>query len=304
MQIGAGISSLFGVAQGPALWFVIAVGVTALFTVSCVSGIGNGLKKMSSFTTIAFIGILAFILIFGATTFVAKLGTESFALLLDQPFERTAILNTMAEEDTWYADWEIQYWAAFIVYAPVIGMFLSRLAKGRTVRQFMLVNVLAPSLFCMFWIAVFGGNAINMQVTGSFDIWEAVNTTGMQDTVYLILQSFPLGKVLSVVFLLAICGSFATLADPMAAACATMCTNGLSVDDEAPKLIKIIIGVAMGATAYILVASGGVDSVKGMWTIVGLPITFIMLIVIVGAFRTGKRCLEMEKKEEKPDENV
>ena len=174
----------------------------------------------------------------------------------------------------------------------IIGMFLSRMAKGRTLRQFILVNVLAPSIFCMVWIAIFGGVAINMQVSGSFDIWNAVNTNGMEATIFFILDSFPLGKVLIVVFLVAICTSFSTLADPMAAACATMSVHGLSVDDEAPKKVKILIGVIMGAIAYILVASGGIGSVKGMWVIIGLPIAFVQMIVIISAFRNGNKALK------------
>lgn len=292
MQIGAGLSNLFGLTPGPAVWLVIAVIITVVFTLSCVSGIGTGLKKMSSFTTIAFIGILIFVVIFGPTDFSAKLGTEAVAALLDHPLERTAILNTMAEADSWAADWEIQYWASFIVYAPIIGMFLSRMAKGRTLRQFILVNVLAPSIFCMVWIAIFGGVAINMQVTGEFDIWNAVSTNGMEATIFYILDSFPLGKLLIAVFLVAICTSFSTLADPMAAACATMSVRGLSVDDEAPKQIKVLIGIIMGTIAYLLVASGGVGSVKGMWVIIGLPIAFVQIVVIVSAFRNGSRALK------------
>ena len=294
MQIGAGLQNLFGIDQGPVVWLIVAIAVTVLFTLSCVSGIGKGLKKLSSFTTIAFIGILIWVVIFGPTKFSASLGTEAFGNLFDHLFQRTTILSSMAEGDSWAADWEIQYWASFIVYAPIIGMFLSRMAKGRTIRQFILVNVLAPSIFCMVWIAVFGGATINLQVAGKFDIWNAVNTDGMQATVFYILQTFPLGKVLIVVFLVAICTSFSTLADPMAAACATMAVNKLSVNDEAPKAIKIVIGIIMGAIAYILVSSGGIGSVKGMWVIIGLPIAFVQIVVIVSAFRNGLKATKTE----------
>ncbi len=292
MQIGAGLSNLFGITPSSIVWLIIAAIITAIFTISCVSGIGTGLKKLSTFTTIAFICILVYVIIFGPSVFSAKLGVEAMANLFDHPLEHTAILNTMAESDSWAANWEIQYWASFIVYAPIIGMFLSRMAKGRTLRQFILVNVLAPSIFCMVWIAVFGGVAINMQVTGTFDIWSAVSANGMEATIFYILASFPLGKLLIVVFVIAICTSFSTLADPMAAACATMSVHDLSVNDEAPKAIKILVGVIMGVIAYLLVASGGVGSVKGMWVIIGFPIAFVMMVVIVSAFRNGAKAVK------------
>ena len=177
-----------------------------------------------------------------------------------------------------------------MVYAPILGMFLSRLAKGRTVRQFILVNVLAPSMFCIVWIAVFGGLTVQLQTSGTFDIWNGVNTAGMQSTIFYILNTFPLGKVLIVLFVVSIFTSFSTMADPVAAALATISIHGLSVDDEAPNKIKIVMGVIMGVIAYLLVASGGVNSVKGMWNIVGFPISVLLILVVVSVFRNAAKC--------------
>lgn len=243
MQISAGIESLTGLPQSKLVWLVLATIITLVFAASSVSGIGNGLKKLSSFTTFVFIGILIFVIVMGPTKFMAKLGTESFAHLIDNWAGKTTILNSMAEQDTWYADWIVQYWASFIVYAPILGMFLSRLAKGRTLREFVLVNVLAPSIFCIVWIAVFGSMTINLQITGAVDVWQGVNSTGMQSTIFYILRSFPFGAVLTAVFLISIFTSFATMADPVSAALATISVRGLSIEEEAPKKIKILIGV-------------------------------------------------------------
>lgn len=288
MQIGAGVESVTGIAQSNLVYLVVAAIITVLFVTSCVSGIGTGLKKMASFTTIVFIAILFYVLILGPTQFIAKLGTESFAEMVVMWPEKTMMLNAMASEDSWFADWTVQYWASFIVYAPILGMFLSRLAKGRTVREFVLVNVLAPSIFCIVWIAVFGSMTVDLQSSGSFDVLEAVNEYGMQSTIFHILNQFPLGKVLIVAFLISIFTSFATMADPIAAALATISTKKvISIDDEAPNVLKIIIGIAMGLVSYLLVASGGVTSVKGMWVLIGFPIAFLLILLVVGVFRSA-----------------
>lgn len=285
MQIGAGIESVTGIPQSNLVWLIVAAVITALFTISCVSGIGTGLRKLASFTTIVFIVILFYVMILGPSEFMAKIGIESLAEMVTKWPEKTMILNTMAPDDTWFANWPIQYWASFIVYAPILGMFLSRLAKGRTIREFILVNVLAPSTFCIIWIAVFGGMAIELQTSGRFDVFEAVNEYGMQSTIFHILNQFPLGKVLIVVFVVAIFTSFSTMADPIAAALATISVRNLSIDDEAPKVLKIVFGVIMGIIAYLLVSSGGVDSVKGMWVVIGFPIAFLMILIMVAIFR-------------------
>ncbi len=293
LQIGAGLHAITGIPQTKVLWLGIAVVITALFTISCVSGIGKGLKKMASFTTIVFIVILLYVMILGPTGFMAKLGVESFAEMITKWPQKTMLLNSLAPEDSWYADWTVQYWASFIVYAPILGLFLSRLAKGRTVREFILVNVLAPSAFCIVWIAVFGSMTIQLQSSGEFDVLAAVNENGMQSTIFHILDQFPLGKVLIVAFVVSIFTSFATMADPIAAALATISTKrSISIDEEAPSILKVVIGIIMGSIAYILVASGGVTSVKGMWVIIGLPIAFLLILMMVGVFRSANALLK------------
>lgn len=290
MQIGAGIEVLTGIPQSNMIYLVVAVIITTLFTMSCVSGLGNGLKKLASLTAFAFIFILIYVLILGPSEFIAKIGTESFGELMTKWPQKTMILNTMAPEEKWFADWPIQYVASFIVYAPTLGMFLARLAKGRTVREFIVVNVFVRSAFVIVWIAVFGGLQVYLQSTGKFDIISAVNEYGIQSTIFLVLSQFPLGKVLIVVFLLAIFTAFSTMADPIAAVLATFSTrNQISIDEEAPKVLKITIGVTMGIVAYVLVLSGGVGSVKGMWMIIGLPIAFLIILMMVSLFKGLKK---------------
>ncbi|BES66131.1 BCCT family transporter [Gottschalkiaceae bacterium SANA] len=290
MQIGAGVESVFGIKQSPIVWFVVASIIAVIFILSCVSGLAKGLKRVSTFTITVFIGMLVYVFIFGDTAFITKIGTEAVGSIIDNWGSKTLMMNAMAPQDTWYADWIVQYWASFIVYAPVIGMFLSRLSKGRTVKQFVAVNVVVPSLFCWVWIMVFGGMTISLQYSGAVDVIGAVNEFGMQAAVFQILGALPFGKVLIVVFLVAIFGSFSTLADPMAAVLATVSTRGLTVEDEAPKNIKIVMGLIMAVTAYLLVASGGVNSVKGLYVIVGLPISFVMIMCFIAAFKGQKEC--------------
>lgn len=177
----------------------------------------------------------------------------------------TTTNNAMAPDDNWYADWIVQYWCSFIVYAPVIGMFLSRLAKGRTIKEFILVNVLAPSLFCCVWIAVFGGMTIQLQSSGDLDIWANISELGMQATVYQILGSLPLGSILTIVFVISIFTSFATLADPMTSVLSTISIKGLRI-----------------------------DSVRGMFTLVGLPISIVLIMLTISSFRQARILYDKE----------
>lgn len=288
MQIGAGLEASLGIRQSNIAYLCVAVFIGCVFVLMCLSGIKKGLKWVSTFTITVFLGLLVYVLIFGDTAFIGKIAAESVGEILNNWGSKTLIDNTMST-DTWAADWIMQYWASFILYAPVFGMFFCRMAKGRTIRQFIVVNVIVPAAFCCFWIAVFGGMTIQLQTSGTLDIWEAIQTYGMQTAVFQIIGSMPAGQIVQIIFIIAIIGSFSTMADPIAAVLATMSVRNLSVEDEAPRNFKIIMGVLITTLAYVLVATDGVNAVKSMYVILGLPVTAICILCIISAFKQLKQ---------------
>lgn len=294
LQLGAGFESIFNISQGPGIWLILAAGVGVFFIVSCVSGMSKGLKNVSTVTMILFAILLVYILFAGDAVFIGKISTEAVGNILDNFFSKITYNNTLVPEDQWANEWTITFWNSFFIYAPVIGMFLARMAKGRTVRQFVAVNILIPSAFCIVWIGVFGGMAMNVQLNGTLDIWEMINTSGMQTTVYQVLSTLPFGNIAIVVFLAAVVCSFCTLADPMCSVLATLCVRNAQVDDEPPKNIKILMGVIVTVIAYLLVASGGMDSVKGLLNIGGLLMTIPTLWCFIEVFRQSSLILKLK----------
>lgn len=285
MQVGAGLNKLFGIPQSRLIWLIVAIIIAIVFILSCVSGIGRGLKRLSTVKMAIFFFVLFYVLVFGSPVFVGKLFNEAIGYMLNNWSSHTTFTNVLTQNDKWPADWLNQYWCSFFVYAPVCGMFLARMAKGRTVRQFVLVNVLVPSIFCCVWVGIFGSMTINLQTSGTLDVWEAVNTLGMQTTVFQILSILPFGTFITGLFLFAICVSFCALADPMAAVLATLSINKLSIDDEAPRKVKILLGIIITTVSYLLVASGGVNAVKGMFILVGILTSFVIIICYAAAFK-------------------
>ena len=244
MQINSGLNFFFGLPIDGVTVFAIAAIMVTVYVVSCLTGIKKGMRVLSSFCTIVFIGLMVYVLCLGPTRFIVDAGTES---------------------------WIIMFMASFFVYAPIIGLFLARLGKGRTVREFIFMNIGAPTLFCIVWIAIWGGTTVWLQYTGIMDVWQSVNEKGLEVTIFTILSTLPFAKILAAFFIIAV--FFSSITGTMA----TLSTKNLSVDDEAPRWLKIIWGVSFGVIGYLLVATGGVDSVRGMFTIVGLPISFIVL---------------------------
>ena len=286
MQIGAGLEAAFGIPQVPIVWIIVAIAVTAIFILSCVSGINRGLKLVSSICMYFFIFLLIYVFVFGDTTFINKITSEAIGFIIDNWGTQTTLMNAMAPNDKWFAEWSVQYWTSFIIYAPIIGMFLARMGKGRTVRTFMLVQVLVPSVFCIIWIGIFGGQTLFLQTSGALDVWKAVNTSGMQATVFKIIGTLPCSKLITILFLCTIVLSFCTLADPMASVASTLSINGLSAGDEPPKKQKVLVGMILAGTSCTLVISGGVNAVKGMNIFAGLLQSIAMILCAIAFFRT------------------
>jgi len=172
----------------------------------------------------------------------------------------------------------------FFIFAPLLGHFLARMGKGRTVRQFILVNIIPPTIFCHFWIATFGGTAVFYQWSGLVDVWSGIHQFGMESMVYIILSQFPFSKILMGIFVITIVFSFATMADSLVATLAIISTKGLQADEEPPKRLKIILGVVIGLIAYVLCIAGGIEPVRGLISLAGFPMmlfTFAMCVSLV-----------------------
>lgn len=295
MQISGGLNAVFGIRQNAKVYLFITIFVGAFFILSCLTGINKGLCHVSTACIICFIGLMIYMLIAGDGQFAGKLGVESFGNLLDNFFSKITYNNALAENDQWANEWTITFWNSFFIFAPVMGMFLARLGKGRTIREFLLVEILVPSLFCCLFIAIFASNIIQAQSTGAIDVWAKVQELGMQTAIYQVLGAMPGGRIVQLVFLIAVCLSLITLADPNTSALATLCVHGQPIDDEPPKKIKIIIGVIVSTVAYLLVISGGVNAVKGLLNVGGLLMTIPTVWLFISLPKMGKKLLKCKK---------
>ncbi|SDX31457.1 BCCT family transporter [Eubacterium barkeri] len=292
MQISGGINAVFGLQQGPTIYLLITLFVAAFFIISCLTGINKGLTYVSTACMFCFFGLMIYVVAFGDAQFIGKIGTEAMGDLMGNFWQKITFNNTLASQDQWANEWTITFWNSFFIYAPVIGMFLARMGKGRTVRQFILVEILVPSLFCCTFIAIFAGMIMKMQTSGMVDVWGQVQQLGMQTALYQVLGAMPGGKIVQFVFLITVCLSFITLADPNTSALATLCVHGQEIDSEPPKNIKIIIGVCVSAVAYLLVISGGMDAVKGLLNLGGLLMTIPTLWLCLMVFKLCKPLLK------------
>lgn len=278
LQIASGLEHLELFNSSASSWLLIDLVLGGVFLTSSLLGIHRGLSWISRICTAIFIFLMLWVLALGPTRFIADLGVSSFGMFLNDFIEHSLILPVMVPGETWSRDWNIQFTASFFVYATVLGLFLARLARGRTVREFIWMNIVAPSAFCILWIAVWAGMAIETQWSGALDIWAYVNEHGMESTIFSLFTLLPGSRFLTIIFCCAVFFSLATMCDAITGTMAICSSKNLSVDDHPPRSLKIFWGCAITTSAYILIVSGGIVSVRSLFSIIGIPTATLLML--------------------------
>ncbi|MDM5225997.1 BCCT family transporter [Cytobacillus sp. NJ13] len=294
-QIGSGLNIVTGIPTGKGLWLFLLLLIVLTYVISSYTGLHKGIRILSDLNTKLFLALILFLLIFGPTAFILSLGTQSTGHFLQSFFERT-LYTSPIDGSEWPRWWPIFYWAVWLAYAPLIGMFIAKISKGRTIKQFMIVNILLPAVFGIVWFSVYGGAAIHLELNGG-GIWESIQTSGLEVSLFAFLENFPFTTFMSIVFLIGISISFITLADSMTSTISALSMKNLAEDQEAPGRVKILWGIIMAAITFTnLIAPAGkitaIDATKLIATAAGFPLLFFMFIV---AFSTVKMITNYEK---------
>ncbi|WP_342596220.1 BCCT family transporter [Salinicola lusitanus] len=286
--IGSGVSREYGVSVGPTTWLVLVAIITVIFIASSVSGLKRGIRYLSSLNAYLYYAMLALLLIIGPVIYMLNLSTTSIGYWLDNFFTWAFDTKALGGEAlvTW---WTMYDWSIWIAYAPLMGLFLARISYGRTLREFLMINWLLPAIFGIVWFTVWGGSAIQWQLDGTLDLAAIIKQDGAVAGLWGFLHQLPLAWLLVPATILALILSFATAADSMSATIATICTRGMTADDESPTFQKILWGVSISVIAFVMVAFGGgeqgVDGIKYLAAAGGFFVVFLFVLVLAASVK-------------------
>ena len=287
-QINGGIAYLFGVPQEYWVQMVIIGAVTILFIISAWSGLNKGIKYLSNVNMILAVILLLLVLILGPTLLILNMFTETFGEyvqnLISLSFQ-SAPLD--AENRSWLDAWTIFYWAWWISWAPFVSMFIARISKGRTIREFLAGVVLAPSAFAGIWYAAFGTTAINFQKSG-IDL----TVFPTEQTLFAMFNEMPLGFIMSIIAILLVTTFFITSADSATFVLGMQSTHGSLVPSNQ---IKILWGIAQSMVAAILLSVGGLTAVQNTIIIAALPFSFVIILMVIALFKALNLELQLMK---------
>ncbi len=279
VQINAGLNYLFGVEVGIFSQFIIITAVTVLFVASAWTGLSKGIKYLSNLNLVLALALLLFVIVLGPTLLIFNMFTDTFGGYLAnivQMSMRTAPLNESNRE--WLDAWTIFYWAWWISWAPFVSMFIARVSKGRTIREFMTGVLIVPTLLGAIWFSAFGTTAIDIQKSGLVDL--AGLATEL--TIFEMFHTMPFSLVISLFAILLISSFFITSADSATFVLGMQSTNGSLTP---PNTVKLTWGVIQSTIALVLLSVNGLTALQNTIIIAALPFSFIMILMVVSLFK-------------------
>jgi len=277
MGITYGNSAESGVENNPLLLVILISAITAVALVSVVRGLDGGVKVLSAINMGLAAMLLLFVFFVGGPIFLITLFFDSIWAYLQNIF---ALSNPVGREDVNFSQgWTSFYWAWWISWSPFVGMFIARVSRGRTVREFVTCVLIIPTLVCVLWMTVFGGTALNQVVADGY--------TGAQDAalelkLFKMLAELPLAMITSVIGIILVIVFFVTSSDSGSLVIDTI-TAGGKVD--APVSQRVFWCIFEGAVAIVLLIGGGLASLQSAVISTGLPFTLVLLVMCYAIWR-------------------
>lgn len=283
LQISGGLNFLWGVPNRAVTWLIIITIVCMIYLASSIGGLDKGIKKLSDINLClaGFLMCLAFLI--GPTTDILNIFTNGIGEYLSCFISDSLGINPFGENE-WVGAWKVFYWAWWIAWAPLVGIFIARISKGRTIREFILGVMAAPTLASVVWFSVFGGMALH--VTDRFTSEQlAVITASPETAPFIIYTQYPLGTLLSVITIIVLIIFFITSADSATFVLSMLSSEG---NMNPPNLKKVVWGIMQALIAFVLLYSGGVSALQTASIASAFPFMFIIVIACVSLAKSLK----------------
>ncbi|WGI24509.1 BCCT family transporter [Halomonas alkaliantarctica] len=269
-QAAAGLTYLFGAPESDITMILLIIGITMIAIGSIVAGVDKGVQLLSKINIILAAMLLFFVIAVGPTLMIA---TGFFENLWNYAVHLPALSNPFGREDANFSQgWTAFYWAWWISWSPYVGMFIARVSRGRTVREFLVSVMLVPSTVSVLWMTTFGGTAIDQYVSQGI---EAVRDAGVDLQLFIMLEQLPLSQITSFVAIVLVIVFFVTSSDSGSLVIDSI-TAGGKVDAPTPQ--RVFWAIIEGAIAIALLLGGGLTALQTMAVSTGFPFTIILLV--------------------------
>ena len=280
-QINSGLSYLTPLPTGPLVQVCLIVLVMGAATASVLTGLDKGIRRLSELNLIMAILLMLFVLVAGPTQFLLNALVQNFGLYLDHFFVRTFTLYAY-EPRAWMADWTLFYWAWWIAWSPFVGMFIARISRGRTVREFIGGVLLVPTAFTFLWMTVFGNTAIALDMGEAGGAISRAVTADLSTALFHFLEYLPGAGITSALAAALVAVFFVTSADSGSMVIDTIASGG---SEDTPVWQRVYWCALEGLAAALLLLVGGLGALQAATLVAALPFAFIMILLAFGLVR-------------------
>ena len=288
LQINSGLESLFGIPNNITVQIILIAFITMLAGLSLLMGLDKGIKRLSDINIFFTIVLLSFVIILGPTQFIFNSFFENIGNYLHQVIPLGLWTESYEGEANWQSSWTVFYWAWWISWSPFVGVFVARISRGRTIREFILGVLLIPITILFLWFTAFGGSAVHMELMAAIDpniaspgLVEAVKAdTG--SAIFKLMESYPLTAALNGLIVVMIVLWFVTSSDSASFVIDMLTSGG---DTNPPKIQRLFWAGTEGVIAAVLLAAGGLGALQAASIVSGLPFAVVIVIMMYSLLR-------------------
>ena len=278
-QVNAGLNHLFGIGIDTQTQVILIAVITGFATLSVFAGLDAGVQRLSQANMVMAAVFMAFLLLVGPTVYILSGFTQNLGYYLTI-FPEMSLWTETFRDTNWQGSWTVFYWAWWISWSPFVGMFIARISKGRTVREFVFGVILVPTLLSFVWMSVFGGTALNMQAHGIADVAAAVNDD-VAKAMFAMLDNFPVAELLSSIAVVLVVIFFVTSSDSGSLVVDHL-TSGGKLDS--PTTQRVFWAVIEGVVAAVLLIGGGLATLQTASVSTGLPFALVLLVGVYSLY--------------------
>ena len=282
-QVNTGLSYVLGdmlglvsIPTGTMPQVLLIAGITAIATLSVAAGLEGGVKRLSTINLYLMLTLLGFLIIVGPTLYIFGAWVEGLGAYFGNLLSLAFFTGTMGEGGGTVGAWTVFYWAWWIAWSPFVGMFIARISKGRTVREFVMGVLFLPSLFSTLWLAAFGGSALQNTIVGNGQVLATYNEFGQTVAMFAMLEQFPLGAISGLLATLLVITFFVTSSDSGSLVIDHLTSGG---KHDVPKVQRIFWAITEGAVAAVLLIGGGLNALQTAAIATGFPFAIILVLM-------------------------
>lgn len=285
VQLNYGLHVMFGIEEGMAAQIGLIVLSVVMATISTTTGVEKGIRRLSEINVVLAGGLMLYVLIAGKAKFLLNALVANIGDFFSGFAGMTMDTYAFDRPDEWMNTWTLFFWAWWIAWAPFVGLFLARISRGRSIRQFVTGVLLIPFLFIVLWVSIFGNSALDI-VLGGNDAFGHVAMNEPERAFYALLDQYPGAPMLVAVATFVGLLFYVTSADSGALVMSTFTSRVPDPNTDGPKWNRIFWAVATGLLTLAMLLVGGVPTLQNATLIIGLPFSVVMYLIMIALYKT------------------